>query len=745
MKAAPRVLALDLTRLAPESPLWMRPLAWSSSCRGLHELGRLSGSALALAWIFEHSARSGAARTPLVLAVGECVRAGMPTADRASVASRAPLTGLYADGQVGSDLGRRLARLTDALSLSGEAAGSGAVLVLDAGNDRGADEQGAVRVELRNFPELAGASPAHVHEFLQSRLGPCAVLSIGAAGEHRLPFASLAAGADPPHFVGRGGLGAVMGGMRLKALAVRCAPVSAAAMPPGLAQALLSSPRLRTRGSEGTHELLSALAARGALLGRNYTREIDRADARDLSAEASSLARGRHGCKGCPTPCGLVFETSNTRQAAHFSATYALGANLGVEGFDGSLRLLAACDQAGMDAKEVGAALAIWNEACERGRTGEAPRWGDVEGLLDWIRALPEEPRWRERMQAGAAGLARELGLEDRSFAVKGSAGRPDTNLAAVLGQCVSSRGADPMRTFPFLAGEGPELEQVRALLAPLPLPERATDPRSPAGKGVLVFWHENLMAAIDASGFCAFSAGSLLADGVCTVEELAAWIAPEVLRGGGDPAGAGERLLLAGAGAVLVQRELNAHFGAPADQDRPPWADPAVDDPEALPLYRELRGIDAQGRPRREVWNRFERGEGAFDPGSLARTLDLRYASEASAGSLEGSRQGLRQDLRTASTLPARGRTAPGCLILHAHGPLGTALGGSLRLELELPAAAGEVLRAVAARHANAAPFLARGDRLLPSVWRGGVPVSPEELVHDGDELDLIVAISGG
>ena len=40
---------------------------------------------------------------------GDGVRRGLPTAARATLASRAPLTGLLGDGQVGSDLGRRLA------------------------------------------------------------------------------------------------------------------------------------------------------------------------------------------------------------------------------------------------------------------------------------------------------------------------------------------------------------------------------------------------------------------------------------------------------------------------------------------------------------------------------------------------------------------------------------------------------------------------------------------------------------
>ena len=102
------------------------------------------------------------------------------------------------------DLGRRLARVADALVLVGRTPEAGAVLRVDERGD----------ASLISMPELVGADPATVLVRLRERLGDCAVLCCGPAGEREVPFANLAAGGRTPHFVGRGGLGARDVGLR---------------------------------------------------------------------------------------------------------------------------------------------------------------------------------------------------------------------------------------------------------------------------------------------------------------------------------------------------------------------------------------------------------------------------------------------------------------------------------------------------------------------------------------------------
>src|SRR5258706_119882 len=195
----PKIVRIDLGRPRLGRAEAVRPTRWRASSAGIDRVGAWSGTALALALLHEHAVACPEAESPLVLSVGECVRRALPTAARATVASRSPLTGLLAEGQVGSDLGRRLARIADAVVIEGATDVLDAVLLL---TDRGGRGDGCVAVEILSRP---------------GRLGSCATLRAGGAGARGIPFACLAAGDDPPSFVGRGGLGAVLGRLGLEA------------------------------------------------------------------------------------------------------------------------------------------------------------------------------------------------------------------------------------------------------------------------------------------------------------------------------------------------------------------------------------------------------------------------------------------------------------------------------------------------------------------------------------------------
>ncbi|HEV8113063.1 MAG TPA: aldehyde ferredoxin oxidoreductase N-terminal domain-containing protein [Planctomycetota bacterium] len=662
MDRRPTVLTVDLTRLAAGAPRRVPPAPWRGSTEAIDRVGSWSGSALALALLHEHAPATPDEPAPLVLAVGECVRRGIPTAARATVASRSPLTGLLAEGQVGSDLGRRFARIADALVVDGATKVPAAVLILS--------EDGAV--ELASFQQLAGADPLTIHRAITAALGPCATLRTGRGGARGIPFACLAAGDDPQSFVGRGGLGAVLGRLGLSAIAVRADPVEPDSDVEGsrIVRLLARSPRLRARAEGGTFEIADALAAGGQLV----------AGARAWSGRVAAAERTRSGCEGCPTPCGFVFERGfpaqepgeeGRRQGARFGALYALGPALGLANPDDALALLAACDAAAIDAIETGAVLA-----------SAAGARGDRDALLARIEDLVET--------GDVHAPARRQTL------------RADGSLAARLGQYAGARGSDPMRTLPFLLADAPA-SRLRELLAPIPLPPGSEDPRDPAGKGRIVWWHENLMAAIDASGFCAFSAAGLLADGVCTLDELADAIAPAAL----EPR-TGRGLLAAGASIVAVARDLARRYGARTDEDPPA----ELSAPGMWPEYARLRGSES------------------FGPGSILERAE-RLLEEESA--------------KPAAAVPPERARRPGHVLLHCVGPLARELDGVTRLELGLPAPLVDVLAAIVREHPRAQRYLLRDRESLAAAYRASRRLLPEDLVNDGDELDLVVALSGG
>lgn len=714
MEPAPRVLSVELEGDRARA----RPVAGPAS--GRWPAARLGGIVEGLRALDEAAARGAPA--PLVVAVGEAVRRALPTAARASLLARAPLTGRLALGQIGGELGPRLAPLADALVLAGRCTLSGAVLCVG--------EAGAL--ELLSLPALVGLAPRAAARALHARFGPAGMLVAGPAGERGVRFASLANEAEHPSFVGRGGLGAVLATLGLKALVVRAAPARVESSPraQALHAALVRSPRLAERAAGGTLELFAAHAARGELRGA-AGEALDPDAGRALAREGAALARERKGCRGCPTPCGWVFERGGgARQQAHFGAAEALGTRLGLGALEDALALVAACDEAGMDAKEAGSVLAVLERARRAGRFPGASALGSRERLLADLALFlaPDAPAF---LREGSAAAARALGVP--APLARGEAPGVERGAAAALARAVSTGGADPMRTFPFLLEAG-GAARVRALTG-LALAPEALDPAAPRDKGRLLWWHENLVAALDASGFCAFSGAGLLADGCATLDELAAWILPEALaREATAWAGAapGARLLALGASLVLERHALDARYAEPGQGGATlPDAEDVGDGallaaPGMLAEYRAWRGLDAAGRPRARALARAWTPDAARPPESAAdEALPLAAAAP-----------------------PPAGARAAGALELRAGGALGQALrAGDARgrFELALPCSVREALGTIAARHPALAPALVRAGEPVPSVWRAGARLAPEEAVRAGDVLELVTAIAGG
>jgi aldehyde:ferredoxin oxidoreductase len=653
----PRVLSVDLRRLAhgavARAEPWRRP---AQGARG--DCARWGGAGLAVALLRERAGRGRAA--PFCIAVGDAVRRGLPTAARATVAGRSPLFGGLAEGQVGGSLGRRLARTADAVRIEGVVDGRDGVLVVD--------PDGSARLE--HLPELRGLDPDATHARLVARFAPrfgaLATLRVGPAAEHGVKTASLASGDAHASFTGRGGLGAAFAAHGLKALVVAGEEVEPSATGHALVRALARSPRLRARAEDGTFELAPARAARG---------EIAAADADALYRGARAAARERIGCAGCPTPCGWAFgrpggpgETPRG-VPARFGKVWSLGAPLGLARFEDALELAAACDRVGVDAKETGAALAVLARA--RGARGDRAR------LLAWIADLGLGSGEGLVLGEGAAGAARALGVapEPEQRAAEGA----DRGLAARLGTFVAGNGADPMRTFPFLLEAGPG--RLRALTG-LALAPGAEDPLDPAGKGSIVWWHERFVAALDAAGFCAFSAAGLLADGELDLEAFAGVL------GAAD----GAELIALGDAIVAVRRELAARWG------RAPGAVPD----ELAAMYAEYLACGASARPT-----------GAF------RSSPAAQAEPAAAAAELGSARG---DVR-----------------LRLSGPLARKLGDEVSVELERPQPWGDVLATAVSRDPR------RAGALAANAYRAGRRLAPEDVVRPGDVVDLVVAIAGG
>ena len=320
---------------------------------------------------------------------------------------------------------------------------------------------------------------------------------------------------------------------------------------------------------------------------------------------------------------------------------------------------------------------------------------------------------------------------------VRGVAARTESSLAAVLGQCVSTGGNDPMRSNPFAADELAHSDPAaaRALLAALArvdVPGGTEDPRSPVGKGRAVFGHENLQAGLDAFGFCSFSAAGLLLDATTPHARALDALARQLFEEGEDDPEPGRRLLALGASVVLRRRRLDARWAPDAASDVPAWAADALAEPGMLDEYRLVRGIDDRGRPLPAALDRIGTPEAAEPVAAPPEPAEPR----ARESSLPGGPPRRR---------PAEAELAMGAIVLRSIGPLAEKLPETGRVELALPAKLLDVLNEVARRSPGARRYLLRDRAPLCAVYRAGRRLDPKALVGDGDVLDLVLAVRGG
>lgn len=664
--------------------------AWSCEDSLLDSMGCLSGSALALAISLE-GVRAGDEAPAFLCSVGSAVRRGIPTASRATVAGIAPLSNTYVESQIGGGFALRLVAIADAIVVRGQLPGrAGRVLIVSC--------DGSARIE--SYPELCELALPERCSCLREKHSGARGLCIGSAGDLGVSFASVATLEAPPSFTGRGGLGARLGAAGICALLIEGEDSPEPEGDSYLVESLAASPHLRARGAGGTFELAEAFAARGDLPVEFGAR----------SAFGDRLAQ-RQSCPGCPTACRHVLSVGSKFIAGRFSGTFPLGRQLGLERGEDELELLSACNAVGVDATEMGATLVVLAQARRAGRASGAALHGDLEALRGEILEVSSGA-----CAQGAEALAASVGLEHSVCTVRGSAARPVSDLAALLGQCVSARGSDPMRAFPFLSENGGDDARLARLLAPLALPAGSFESKDPAGKGRLVWWHENLANAVDASGFCSFSFAGLVGDGFADIDEMSRWLRLPGLKPGA------EALLAAGASLALLQRELAERLGQQPDCDRPPWARGDLERPGMWDEYRLLRGLDPDGR---------------VTPPARAKIGRLELAHHAQA-QLPPVGDG---PIRPAPPLVREtGRVA-----LNARGILAQHLGQAATFEGDLPRTLGSLLRALAAGHPAADAWLwQRGDSAV-SVYRSGERLTLHDLVANGDRLDLVVAISGG
>ena len=389
-----------------------------------------------------------APEAPLAFVFSPLVGTPLTTSAKFAVVAKSPLTD----------------RLNDALAsshfaIAGKLSGHDALVVTGAREAPSVllvDGDGA---RVQDAADLWGLPAADAEARLRERLGPAwRIAAIGPAGERLVRYATVSH--DGRH-AGRGGLGAVLGSKRIKAVAVRAATKCATADP----QRVLAAARdLRERSfgpatakyrELGTLANLLAFNAISTLPTRNF-QAATFAEAPQLAAEDLAEARGvaRNSCASCSIGCEHIYATKGGGQVrVEYENVFALGPLCGVSDPDAVLAASARCDALGLDTISAGGTIAWAMECAEQGLI-DAPwlRFGDAGALLRALDEIGARRALGDLLAEGSRRASAEVGGEAQSLAVhvKGlelPGYEPRTLQAMALGMAVNSRGADHNRS----------------------------------------------------------------------------------------------------------------------------------------------------------------------------------------------------------------------------------------------------------------------------------------------------------
>lgn len=530
--------------------------------------------------------------------------ATMAPSMRACVVTKSPLTGIYLDSYFGGRFGPEIKFAGyDGLIITGQAAQPTYLWIKDN------------QVEFRPAGEIWGRDALEANHRIKEELAApqAQVVTIGQAGEHRVPFALICC--EYNRQAGRGGAGAVMGSKNLKGVAVsgsrlvRVHDGEAFELACRAANAdILASEACEALTHSGTSNAVPWSNEVGTLPYRNYFDQVSpKADRLGDEGQLKHLFLGKAACFGCPIRCSQMGAVRTGKYAhmitdiVEYESAALMGTNLDIHDVRAVAHLVKLCDRFGLDSMSTGGVIGFAFEAVERGALtapdGVDLTFGSVAGAEFLIRAIAfQESELGRLLGQGVKRAAAELGRGSDAYAlhVKGlevpgwaPRGTPGMGLAYMT----ADRGACHQRGFMVayeLGGEPYEGEPVETY---------ALEKKAEILKGA-----QDYLAGLDTLVKCDFGAFGIQAEQYIGLFSAATGrhVAEDFF------STLGERIW-------NLTRQFNLREGLTADQDRLPRrivAEPLPSGPHKgqriseadmatmLTDYYRVRGWDKEGRP---------------------------------------------------------------------------------------------------------------------------------------------------
>lgn len=428
----------------------------------------------------------------LFFTAGPLTDSSFPGSGGFSVSAKSPLTGTIFDSNAGGTWGVRFKRCgLDMLIIEGSAAAPVILSIKDG------------TASLEEAGDLWGKDVFETNQKIIKRLGKdISIACIGPAGENRVKFAAIMN--DGYRTLGRGGLGAVMGAKKIKAVVVSGNKKAGIDDPDKMdlvvyeANKWVKASPITSKGLPefGTPVLVNLINELGVFPTRNF-QGSQFSGAEKISGEtiADTIYSGRAGCYRCPVQCARTVKIgASTMAGPEYESLWALGPQCGIDDLEVITRANHLCNLLGLDAISTGVTIGCAMELEERNLLKTGLNFGDTAGLLRVIKQIAGREGAGELLAEGSRSMAGKYGFSKYSMQVKGlelPAYDPRGMQGMGLGFATSNRGGCHLSA--YMAG--PE-----ALGVP-----KMVDRFSTGGKAGLTITQQNINAAVDSLIICRF------------------------------------------------------------------------------------------------------------------------------------------------------------------------------------------------------------------------------------------------
>jgi len=310
----------------------------------------------------------------LILAPGLLGGTIAPCSGRLSIGGKSPLTGGIKESNVGGIAATKLSKLNIR------------ALIIE---DKPQEDKWYIihistkGIEILEDPGIIAANNYFVSEYLLKKYdNNVAIISIGPAGEKQHMVSSISV-TDmerlPTRHAGRGGLGALMGSKKVKAIVIddSNAKVNSLVNPKtfkDISKNWIKELVVAKKGmtENGTPSLIKPMNELGCLPTNNFRKgQFDGADALN-SDSLQGIIRNRKGKQGIPCHPGCVIRCGKTFNDAEgnyitsgmeYETLVLMGSNCGISNLDIIAKMNRICDEVGIDTMEMGATIGVVMES----------------------------------------------------------------------------------------------------------------------------------------------------------------------------------------------------------------------------------------------------------------------------------------------------------------------------------------------------------------------------------------------